>query len=264
MDVHVLSVGTSVIRNYCKTKPDACPKQLVARDWSPEIDAELRRMLKEKLCDFIEDVVQYVETDPKAASAELNSFLSAVEDLYSEDEELKVVLLCSDTFAGEISCSVLKKYLDSKGYSTDALTVKDLGKPQAVMFYNGIANLACTMRYVLGQYKDYKLYVSPTGGFKPESAFTYLIAMLSPKLKAVYYIRELSEELVLLPILPLSAMFEVKFDVPEVYRRKYGVNVEEVKKKLEMAIKEGRIDTSCWRPLSRELMACITSHKQQR
>ena len=261
MDVHVLSVGTSTIRNYCKNKPDVCPKQLVARDWTPEIDAELRDMLKGKLCDFINDVVQYVSSDPKAASAELNSFLSAVEDLYSEDKEVKVVLLCSDTFAGEISCSAIKMYLDSRGYSTEALTVKDLGKPSAVRFYNGIANLACTMRYVIEQNKDHELYVSPTGGFKPESAFTYLTAMLSPKLKAVYYIREMSSELVLLPILPLSAMFDVKFEVPSIYKEKYGVNVEEVKRKLEMAIKEGRIDTSCWRPLSRELRECITSRK---
>ncbi len=261
MDIHILSVGTSVIRNYCKTNPSSCPKQLVSRDWTPEVDEELKRSLEGKLCNFLDDVVQYVNKDPKGASAELNSFLSAMQDLYSEERDVRVVLLCSDTFAGEIACAVIKIYLDIKGYPTEALVVKELGRPKASRFYRGIANLACTLRYLMDVYKDADLYVSPTGGFKPESAFTYLTAMLSPRLKAVYYIREMSNELVLLPILPLSTMVGVKFDVPDVYREKYGFDVELVKRKLEKVFIERKYDNDCWKPLCKEIMECITSHK---
>ena len=191
MYTHVISVGTSLIRNYARESGDSELMDL-ERGTKGTKDIEVEKKCKELL--------NYLDSDPYKASAELNAFLRKAEECEPE----KVILLCTDTDAGELSCAALECYLRGKGYEVSTYVINDLGKPQR--FYEGLINLMCAFPKIVD--KEAKcpskcLCVNPTGGFKPESATLYMLSLINNKTADVYYIHEAFRDVISLPIIPV-------------------------------------------------------------
>ncbi len=198
MTVHIISVGTSVLRNY-------------AREEGAEELLELEKGSKrlEELNVDIDGLLNFIDKDPRKASAELNAFLGAIEECPAD----KVVLLCTDTEAGELSCYVLKRYLELKGYSVSAYVIQELGRSET--FYEGLVNMMCAFPKIVNkEVGDERMCVNPTGGFKPESAVLYMLSLTDKRTDAVYYVHEAFREVVFLPIFPVIKtpleLFEAK------------------------------------------------------
>jgi putative CRISPR-associated protein (TIGR02619 family) len=181
----LITVGTSVLRNYARAKG---------------LDPLEVESGKEKV--EVEDVLRFVLGDPYKASAELNAFLRKAEECEAE----KAVLLCTDTPGGRLACKVLKEFLESKGISSPAYVINELGKQEA--FYEGLINLMCAIKKILDKEAECEkcVCVNPTGGFKPESAATYLSALRDPRTTEVYYIHEAFRDIVTLPIVPVVGL----------------------------------------------------------
>ncbi|NPA84977.1 MAG: putative CRISPR-associated protein [Crenarchaeota archaeon] len=214
MSVHVLTVGTSVLRNFARAK-GLDPAELEAKG----ADAE--------------ELASFIAQDPYSASAELNAFLRKAEECPAEG----VVLLCTDTPGGKSSCKAVKKYLEAEGYSVSAYVINDLGKPKK--FYDGLINLMCAFKKILDKEAGCErcVCVNPTGGFKPESAVVYLSALMDPRTKEVYYIHEAFRDVVTLPIVPVVGLAEA-LQWPQ---------RDEYVEKLRRCWREGALHP--WRPL---------------
>jgi len=191
MYVHVMSVGTSLIRNYARANND---QELIDLERG---NKNLKDIDVEKKC---KELLGYLNSDPYKASAELNAFLRKKDECEPEE----VVLLCTDTDAGELSCAALECYLKGKGYAVSTYVINDLGKPQK--FYEGLINLMCAFPKIVNKVTNCRskcICVNPTGGFKPESATLYMLSLINNKTLDVYYIHEAFRNVVSLPIIPV-------------------------------------------------------------
>ena len=208
--VHVMSVGTSALRNFQRTLTD---KERVAQALTKLERGELTIKDLEKvlssegmtLKDLIEEMLKFVKQYPVQASAELNAFTKKVKEVGIPE---KVVLLCSDTEAGELSCEVLRRYFEGEGIDASAYVINGLGKGQ---FYEGLVNLMCAYKKILDKEvgEGESVCVNPTGGFKPESAVTYLLALSDPRTADIYYIHEAFRDVVSLPVIPFQPLKSV-------------------------------------------------------
>lgn len=202
VDRHLVTVGTSVIRNSLNLD--------LEEPWKDALSKLARNEAAELPEEALNFIASQVSKDPKRMSAELNALVSFYESIGFVDE---VRLLCSDTEAGKISCKILKRALEngvntSQGslkLSVSAYVVKDLGSPKK--FYSGLLNLSCCVVKELAKASEdgASLHANLTGGFKPESAYASIILFSkSPPIETVYYIHETFRELVILPVFSVS------------------------------------------------------------
>lgn len=201
---HVLSVGTSALRNFQRTCTDKNLASALLKLERGELElSDMKKVLSASgltLDDLIDKVAQFIKNDPVQASAELNALVKRAGSL----QGLKAILLCSDTHAGQLSCKALKTYLEGEGAEAAAYVINNLGKRGT--FYEGLVNLMCAYGKILDkEVGDCKscVCVNPTGGFKPESAVTYLLALADARTADVYYIHEAFRDVVSLPIFPV-------------------------------------------------------------
>ncbi len=224
-----MTVGTTVFRN-CSSRiasgkcelPASLASDLFSFSISKMSLIELEKRLKDQnlsLQDLVDAIVNEMSksvNDAKQISAELNAYFSCIESEVCERGP--VVLLSSDTDAGELASCVLKKYFDLNGIEADVLVVRKLGVQGA--FNEGLANLACTWRCLIDskikqsfKLDDFRACYNPAGGFKPESSLLYFLALNSGKTKEIYYLHESFKTIVTLPKIPILSLREVPGNV---------------------------------------------------
>ena len=103
---HVISTGTSILANFSTeaSKNEKYKKvfeNYEMRDWSKLSPDDPKQ---EKINNYIsrgnevhETLYGFVKKDPKAASAELNSFLSFIDQQKQTKESIEIALYCTDT-----------------------------------------------------------------------------------------------------------------------------------------------------------------------
>lgn len=214
--VHVISVGTSILRNFSRDRGGLC-EELGICDWGfmrfdhPD---QLRALSAARRGDPIfEALYRYVSDDPHRASAELNAFLRAV-GLFSHSprEDVGVYIFSSDSGTGYLCASLIHEFLRDLGYSVlskDPVRIEGLGK-NILSFEDSLVDLVekVVTKILEWNSKGIKVYLNLTGGFKPESTYLALAGALAGAQRA-YYIHETFDEIVAVPLLKLAVDYRL-------------------------------------------------------
>jgi len=196
MHIHIILVGTSLIRNLAKERSSylTLEELNIVKEWAFKIDDE-RALFYIGHGSIFKEALQYVNELPKKASAELNALYSLLEE-YKGLRIDKAILIRTDTYLGAFCSKVLSEHL--KNYKPEEYTVHKLGK----VFEEGIANLLDTITSICREHRDDIIYLNATGGFKPESGIALLAAALGGAHYA-YYMHEAFRKPRLIPLIPL-------------------------------------------------------------
>ncbi len=157
---------------------------------------------------FLEELISWVEEEPKRASAELNSFLRKVEGI--DPEDVAVYLVSTRTSRGEICRVVLENVLKSLGYEIF------VGEEVSGYFWEAeryderfareefkrdISSLLDRLIYVALRKKEegYRVFFNPTGGLKAHVIACAIAGFLTGC--EIYYMHEEFKDVITLPIL---------------------------------------------------------------
>ena len=219
--LHLVTVGTSVVRNaYRFSKDYSILEKHVERlkNWShagPDTfwdkDAGEHARVSS---DVFKDVLAFVSSNPRMASAELNSFLGYIDYLVDKgisDVVHDVVLYPTDTGTSLFCARVVKEYLEINGLNAlrdknhrlgkiEIETVPGFGKN----FWRGLLGLVEKIGERIIKSKNYdRILANLTAGFKPESSFLLLVSSILG-VDTAYYIHEYMKNIVEIPVLELQ------------------------------------------------------------
>jgi len=257
---HVVTVGTAILLNFARTFKDEA-EELKISSWGrlpPDHDdqkkAEASAHRGSKVFDRL---LEYVNSDPYSASAELNAFYRFT-DLYgpSRIEDIEIGLYTTDTGTGYLCGRIVYEHLKSRGYYVnEPVRVRGFGLG-ASLFDEALSNLIDKIAGVVKSKKNagYRVYVNATAGFKPETSFATIISMVMGADK-VYYIHESFREVVALPLLPITVKEEFLSLIDRIYPHisladlKDIIGYERIKELEErgvIIIREGRVEPRPW------------------
>jgi putative CRISPR-associated protein (TIGR02619 family) len=201
-ELHLFSVGVSILQNFGKS--DVGKESKGSAEWYrlPPDSPEQQKFISwarrgERVFDA---VLKFVDEDPRKASAELNAFYR-FESLRGEAER-EVALLVTDTGTGLFCARVIEAHLESRGYRVrEPIVVTGFGLGYD-FFEEALASLMDTIAKTVGK-GGYRVYLNATGGFKPETTFAVIDALLYG-VRGVYYTHESFQDVVILPAPPLQ------------------------------------------------------------
>lgn len=205
--VHVISVGTSILRNFSRESVELC-RELGICEWGfigfdhPD---QVRALASARRGDVIFDsLYDFVSRNPGRASAELNAFLRAV-SLFSHSPpgDVGVYVFSSDSGTGYLCASLVHAFLSDSGYSTlskDPVRISGLGR-NLLSFEDSLVDLVdkVVVKILEWNSRGIRVYLNLTGGFKPESAYLVLAGALAGAQRA-YYIHETFDDVVSVPL----------------------------------------------------------------
>lgn len=209
--VHVISVGTSILSNYVRDN-DMQARRLGISGWGslsfdhPDQDRALASAARGT--PVFNALYEYVLSNPRRASAELNAFFRAVSLFnHSPPEEVGVYLFSSDTGTGYLCASIALAILRDQRYHTlvrDPVKITGLGR-NLLSFEDSLIDLIekVVIKILEWSKKGIKVYLNLTGGFKPESAYLLLAGALAGARRA-YYIHETFNDVVSLSLPKLT------------------------------------------------------------
>lgn len=210
---HIISVGTSVLANYCREK-NIDQKQL-----------DISRLLHDKM--FINELVTFVNKNPMRASAELNALYSYSEKFDVQIDE--VYLILTDTDECELCGRVLKHFLRQEGVEVHTKRVRGYNV-KGGDFYEGLVEFLKTIAEKVRSWKGRKIYFNATGGFKPEASL--LVTVGSTLGIPTYYKHEIMGDVVEVPPFPImlekDAMEKLEPFIQTQSGRLYSVSADEV------------------------------------
>lgn len=220
--LHLVTVGTSIIRNAYRLAGEYSILEKHAdrlEKWSrAEPDSYWDKDAGEHArvsSEVFNDVLAFVASDPRRASAELNSLLSYLE--YLSRRGIKgvvhdIVLYSTDTGTSLFSAKIVKKYLNtyraekvaSEGHVIGEIEVEVIewfGKD----FWRGLLNLVEKIsRKIIYSGESYdRILVNLTAGFKPESSFLLMASSIFG-INTAYYIHEYMRHVVEIPVIELQ------------------------------------------------------------
>ncbi|RLI78833.1 hypothetical protein DRP05_05930 [Archaeoglobales archaeon] len=181
---HIISVGTSILNNYCKEN-NLDQKQL-----------GISKLLHDKA--FINELVAFVNKDPKKASAELNALYSYSKKFDVQIDE--VYLILTDTDECELCGRVLEQVLRQREIDVHVKRVQGYNI-RGGDFYEGLVEFLKTVAEKVKSWKDRKIYFNATGGFKPEASL--LVTIGSTLGIPTYYRHEIIGDVVEIPPFPV-------------------------------------------------------------
>lgn len=226
--------------------------------------------------EVLEDAVKALSRDPAGFSAELNSLIAFAKSLPARHVigELRLQFYPTDTGTSKFCARALTEYLrrfqgEFKGLMgmptnsalviDDPITLRGFGRG-AEWFREGLTDLMDKFvgSIVRLRRSGYKVVVNPTGGFKPESAYLTVIAMLAGAWKVVY-IHETFRYVVELPALPItldSRYVKILGGKPTLDElRLSGLDPEDLRDNGIIDVKDGEVEVREWFKRLMELMA---------
>ena len=202
-EVHVVTCGVSLLTNAARAHLRGGPSlplgEEVVRDLAnPRITEQVVSGMSEEERDRLSSaLLEYVGSDPRRASAELNALAAYLEERGVElSRAVEVVgevhLLSSDTSSGSLAAWVLARYLEGLGVQTSVYKIRGF---QSGDYEAALENLRAAVKSLVDRFGDVVLNL--TGGFKAEVAALSVLAAESG-LRA-YYIHESARRVVFLP-----------------------------------------------------------------
>ncbi len=194
-EFHIINVGNSLLTNYQKKIGDNT-SQADNEYWKNMIDD----------VKFMEDIYNFLSSNPERNSAELNTFLKVVRD--KKPSNIEVYLSGTNTYSNEICVNTIVKFLKERGYRIyDNPTFPAYFREAKFYddryardeFVKGIADMLDKFIYLALKKKEegYEVYINPTGGLKAHVIACALAGFLTGC--KVYYMNEEFKEVVFLP-----------------------------------------------------------------
>jgi len=194
---HIINVGNSLLSNFQKVKTEI--REITPADnefWKKAIDD----------VSFMNEIFQFLDSDPKANSAEMNTFLRVVEDV--NPKEIEVYLSGTNTYSNEICLRTIQRFLKKRGYliydnpvfsGYFAEASRYDEKYASDEFVRGVAEMVDRFIYLAIEKKKegYEVFINPTGGLKAHVIACALVGFLTGC--KVYYMNEEFENVVFLP-----------------------------------------------------------------
>ena len=200
---HIILVGASVLVN-------AYRKGVIRLDL-PRLEESLRNE-QINMEEMVADVLKFVSTDCRKASAELNTCMDLIIEGHNRGLQQWVYLLFSDTKVGELCVKILKRFLDDFSRNNldhmlsipGVVKIEHLGDPN--MFGDGLANLFTKIIKIVSAHKAQgdKVFIHASGGFKPETAIAVLAANTPMGGVPVFYVHEHFNRVVRIPAIPVD------------------------------------------------------------
>jgi len=213
---HVISTGTSILANFSrKSSEERKYKDIYdkceMKDWSSLSPNDAKQVRIEAFIprgnEVHEAIYEFIKKDPKAASAELNSFLNFIESNGQRKDSIEIALYCTDTANNRLCAQLVYEYLQEEDFKIVREPIKIRGISALRDFEFGLLEiLDKVVRMIVDKSKQgYDIFISATAGYKPETTFFVIAAFLcSSKSPTVYYIHESFRNIVTLPLLPLQ------------------------------------------------------------
>lgn len=230
-EFHAILCGTSLLTNFGKTE-DA--KKLDMIEWARLNPTDIKQIEIEKLAhkgDKRFDILyEFLTNNPKANSAELNTFIRFCE-LYNAERE--ALLYCTDTGTGVLCANVIHEYLQNSNYA------RMVSEPQRLKYFKSSEEFddalvdiieRLTKIIINKKRQGFKVHINASGGFKPESTYAVIAALLSGA-DSIYYRFETFRDLIKLPAIPL------KLNIEE--HKRLIEELRDSKKPLDTLLEEG-------------------------
>jgi putative CRISPR-associated protein (TIGR02619 family) len=187
MKHHILTTGISLLENFRRAQ-------------TPPLSVEDAIRHNKRLR-------QYLDSDAKAASAEINSLQNRTNFLHDKSKSLEVTLIYTTTPAGKLVFSLLNSYLKGKVAQVHSIPIKGFDAPHrsidAADAQETAAAALSQMRVRVAEHiakmqkQSAEIELNCTGGFKAEVAILY---ELGRTLRVpVYYLHESFKVCITLP-----------------------------------------------------------------
>ena len=200
---HIVTVGTSIISNALRQAGQGNP---LFKPYTQELTDLLVGRSTRIPGGLHDNLVSYTVTSPREASAELNAFLGLLETMEAPAGHA-LTLYTTDTPASRIAADILSTALKERPLpqrhtllELNVKTIDHLGRD----FWHGLTSLLATLieDILKAKKRNVKVYVNPTGGYKPETGYTLIAASLAGA-DAAYYIHENLRKTIILPLYKL-------------------------------------------------------------
>jgi putative CRISPR-associated protein (TIGR02619 family) len=207
------------------------------------------------------EVFDIVASSPGVWSAELNALLALFRSLEGVDEA-EIYLYPTDTGTARFCAAVIYHLLRERGQQLlgasrlavyEPIVVRGFGT--GVQFFKeGLIELVDKYARLIASKTraGYRVVVNATAGFKPESSYVTLIALMSCAWKVVY-VHESFREVVELPMLPLSIseryreiLAQIRSHATRHELEGRGVNVDELISRGLVEEEDGRVRVREW------------------
>ncbi len=196
-EFHIISSGVSLITNAQKAG-------LIPKDIRIDNEEYWKSLLSNP--DQIKELVNFLKKNPREVSAELNTFLRAVEG--KNPSQIEIYLFGTKTASNELCRRVIESYLKEVGYKIytpyevsgyfhEAYKYDE--KYATDEFQRGICELLDRLLYLAKNKKKegYEVYFNPTGGLKAHVIATAIAGFLIGA--PVYYMHEEFRDIIFLP-----------------------------------------------------------------
>lgn len=216
MYLHVISTGTSILRNFVRYYREDPDKQRLISRYGMERWGSLSPTdpLQKKIEAFIprgnevhEALLRYVANRPLDASAELNSFLRFIEIEGHPEDNIEIALYSTDTPNNRLTARIIYEYLHEKGFNFVGEPIEIRGFVYGPEYFDeALADIMDKLVRIIHEKTNegYQVFINATAGYKPETTFIILATYISMKKPPiVYYIHESIREPIKLPAIPV-------------------------------------------------------------
>ncbi|MEM2498283.1 MAG: putative CRISPR-associated protein [Candidatus Nezhaarchaeales archaeon] len=263
MYAHLITVGTSILRNFASLKEEqAFVEKRGMKDWHLMNPDDERQRLAESLAyrgnEAFEKLLSYVDKAPKEASAELNALYRFMELNMQRPNQVEAYLYSTETGTGWLCSHVLYHHLKGRGFKAQQpIKLKGLGR--GVDFFD-VALLEVVDKVVrmvkAKKEQGLRVFVNATAGFKPEATLLVVASMLAGADQA-YYVHEAFKEVVTIPLPPLTvnpsyreALKPLLLPLPKHHARELltfkGLNLAELEEKGLLKEEGGNVTVREW------------------
>ncbi len=195
-EFHIINVGNSLLRNFQGENPEI-------RGIPPSDNNFWKQMIDD--VKFMDSIFEFLKSDPKNNSAEMNTFLRVVES--KNPRWIEVYLSGTNTYSNEICVRTIQRFLRSEnfivydnpefpGYFGEIKYDEKYAKDE---FVRGIAEMVDRFIYLSLKKKEegYEVFMNPTGGFKAHVIACALAGFLTGC--KVYYMNEEFKSVIFMP-----------------------------------------------------------------
>ncbi len=222
--LYVSPVGTSLLRNfvlfsnkgiidkYSNYKPE---KWFYLAPEDP-INTVPSGFLCNPPDDLLGSLREFVETDPRRASAEINGIEGIRELFYHEPEKVEVLLISTNTCNSLLCARIVAEHLRKKGFKVSHIsltTIKSIDE-----FEQGIIEI---LDKVVSRVREHRkrggyVYINATPGYKPETTFLVIASILAGA-DSIVYIHEAFHRPISLPVPPISLNTGIAEEISRLY-----------------------------------------------
>ncbi len=235
---HIFTVGASLIINASRAPniPDNLKNLFstwIKRVPGTEEDKKTAAEFIGQKNKIVPHLYQLLKGNPRRYSAELNAYLGLVEK-YPEFKADRVILYPTATGIGKVASTLLEQYLkdEQKIKEVEIIDVRRFGLGPDYFDEAILETLdkLCSRIKRLKEAGD-RVFLNLTGGFKPEVSVALIAAALF-EVDLAYYIYEVFNEVVVLPLLPLKVKESTIKQISEAFKGRFVAPISDIPEEL--------------------------------